>query len=258
MICKFDIYQNVKYTYDTSNNRSTSLCIGVHMLITHLMKLDCSLKTDTYSKWYHLLELEKQYKIAKFCFPDDRLRSLTAGILLRSMLSNYCGLTLSELTFSTSKLGKPFLISHPTIFFNLTHSASYVACSISSAPVGIDIEKMVQINIKEIATFFSISEQDYIFSKGSEQKRLDAFYSIWTLKEAFSKKMGCGLSIPLDSYSFSLSGKTISLSTHLKNNAQFSSQSIEKHYKFGLCSPILSENNEKRLTLTELIETIPF
>lgn len=228
------------------------------MLITHFMKLDCSLNATIWSRWYDLLELERKNKITKLRFSDDKLRSLTAGILLRSMLSHYCGLTPSELKFSTSKLGKPFLVSHPTIFFNLSHSADYIACSISSDFVGIDIEKMVPIDIKDVATFFSLSEQDYILSRENDRKRLDAFYSIWTLKEAFSKKIGGGLSIPLDSYSFSLNEDMISLSTQLKNDAKFSSRTIENHYKVGLCSPLLSENTEKHLTLTEFIKNLPF
>ncbi|XUB56316.1 hypothetical protein IGJ02_000548 [Enterococcus sp. DIV0724b] len=42
--------------------------------------------------------------------------SLTSGILLRSMLFNYYRLKPTELVFSASKHGKPFLASHPDIF----------------------------------------------------------------------------------------------------------------------------------------------
>lgn len=52
--------------------------------------------------------------------------------------------------------------------------------------------------------------------------------------------------------------KKISLSTQLKNDAHFHSSSIGDQYKLALCSPILSENIEKHLTLTEFIKTIPF
>lgn len=184
--------------------------------------------------------------------------SLTAGILLRSMLFNYYRLKPTELVFSASNHGKPFLASHPGIFFNLTHSEDYVCCSVSNAPVGIDIEQMKPIDILGIASFFSVSEQEYIHSKKTEAKQLEAVYSIWTLKEAFSKQIGLGLSVPLDTYQFILNDEKILLSTQIKNDAQFYSRTIDNHYKFALCSSILSKNIQKQLTLTELVTKVHF
>ncbi|WP_086315417.1 4'-phosphopantetheinyl transferase [Enterococcus sp. 7F3_DIV0205] len=226
------------------------------MLITHLLKLDHSLNSDTWNNWYHSLESERQNKIDNLRFPDDQLRSLTAGVLLQSMLFNYCQLPPDELFFSTSKQGKPFLASHPDIFFNLTHSGEYVCCSVSTAPVGIDIEQMESIDVNGIARFFSIHEQKYIHSRQTKTEQLDAFYSIWTLKEAFSKTVGHGLSLPMDTYHFILNGESISLSTQIKNDYQFYSRIIDNHYKFALSSSILSKNVEKHLTLTELVKTV--
>ncbi|WP_206911855.1 4'-phosphopantetheinyl transferase [Enterococcus sp. DIV0840] len=177
------------------------------MLHTVILKLNDSLNSDVWSKWFHLLELEKQNKIKTLRFADNRLRCLAAGILLRSMLFNHCQVLPSELVFSTNEKGKPFLVSHPELFFNLSHSGDYVCCSLSSSPVGVDIEKMETLDIESIASYFSIHEKKYICSKDTEQEHLDAFYSLWTLKEAFSKYIGSGLSIPLDTYSFFLNKK---------------------------------------------------
>lgn len=222
------------------------------MLITYLINLNYPLKSETWHNWYHSLESERKNKINNLRFYDDQLRSLTAGVLLQWMLFNYFQLTLDELVFSTSEQGKPFLSSHPDIFFNLAHSGEYVCCSVSTSPVGVDIEKMAMIDFNDISSFFSIHEQKYIHSRHTEQERLDAFYSIWTLKEAFSKTIGLGLSLPLDAYHFILDVKSISLATQIENNVQFYSCTIDNQYKFSLSSSILSKNIEKRLTLTEL------
>ncbi|MCB5951769.1 4'-phosphopantetheinyl transferase superfamily protein [Enterococcus sp. BWT-B8] len=224
------------------------------MLITNYLKIDCSLDSNTWSDWYSLIDIQRQNQIKKFKFSDDKLRSLAAGILLRCMLFNHCHLSLDHLTFSRSNYGKPFLASHPDIFFNLTHSSGFIACSISSLPVGIDIERMEKIDLKSISSFFSTKEQQFIHSRENQLEEIEAFYSIWTLKEAFTKKIGAGLSIPLDAYSFDLNEKTISLSKPLANDAQFYSCTIENHYKFALCSSLLDEHVENYLSLTELIK----
>lgn len=224
------------------------------MLITNYLKIDCLLDSTTWSHWYSIVDEQRQDQINKYRFPDDKLRSLTAGILLRCMLFNYCHLPLDQLNFSISSYGKPYLTSHPDLYFNLTHSSNFIACSISSLPVGIDIECIENIDLKSISSFFSTKEQQFIHSRESEIEKLDAFYSIWTLKEAFTKKIGKGLAIPLDTYSFDLTKKAISLSTSLTNDAQFYSCTIEHHYKFALCSPILEEHVENYLSLTDLIK----
>ena len=222
------------------------------MLITYIINIDCSLKSETWHNWYHSLESERKIKIDNLRFYDDQLRSLTAGVLLQWMLCKYFQLTLDELVFSTSKLGKPFLSSHPDIFFNLAHSGDYVCCSVSTSPVGVDIEQMAMIDFHDLSSFFSMHEQKYIHCRDTEQERLDAFYSIWTLKEAFSKTIGLGLSLPLDAYHFILDAETISLVTPIKNEVQFNSHTIDSQYKFALSSAILSKNIERRLTLSEL------
>ncbi len=54
--------------------------------------------------------------------------------------------------------------------------------------------------------FFSQSEQSELTSIPREQ-RAPAFYRYWTLKEAYIKAQGLGLSLPLDSFDISLTSK---------------------------------------------------
>ena len=100
--------------------------------------------------------------------------------------------------------------------FNLSHSGSYAVCAVSDAPVGVDIEvRRKNTNLKVAKRFFSQAENDYIDSFETLESREDAFYRIWTLKEAFVKATGEGLSRPLNEFSFTFtpSGITIDIET---------------------------------------------
>ena len=70
--------------------------------------------------------------------------------------------------------------------------------------VGVDVERTdrsVELSISR--RFFAPSEADFL-DRCPERQQQDCFFDIWTLKEAFIKARGRGLSIPLDAFSFSL------------------------------------------------------
>lgn len=77
--------------------------------------------------------------------------------------------------------------------FNIAHSGELVACAFSKKqPVGLDIEKIRTINLADF---------DYILNEVDHQSILQAnnqyqaFFKIWTIKEAVTKAIGRGLAI---------------------------------------------------------------
>lgn len=76
--------------------------------------------------------------------------------------------------------GKPFFPDRPDICFNLSHSHGAAACAIHDKPVGVDIEKLRPAP-KRLAN-------------GMED---DAFFRLWTAKEATVKKQGSGVGVLL-------------------------------------------------------------
>ena len=82
--------------------------------------------------------------------------------------------------------GKPFFEDYPDFYFNISHSENLIAVAVADSPVGVDIEKKRDANLKIAERFFSEREKD--FAKDS-----DSFFYVWTRKEALLKKTGEGL-----------------------------------------------------------------
>ena len=79
------------------------------------------------------------------------------------------------------------------ILFNIAHSGNVVACAFSDElKIGLDIEKIRELNLNNF---------DYILNELDHQNiekainRYEAFFKIWTIKEAVTKALGKGLSI---------------------------------------------------------------
>src|SRR5690606_38644752 len=95
-----------------------------------------------------------------------------------------------------------FLPAHPDLHFNLSHSGSIMALAVTRAgPVGVDVERIDASRSMEelVARNFAPGEQA-AFLALPEGERTDAFFEIWTRKEAFLKVTGEGLFRGLDSF----------------------------------------------------------
>jgi 4'-phosphopantetheinyl transferase len=142
----------------------------------------------------------------------DRAAYVAAHALLRQVLSTYDSIPPSAWTFDIRAEGKPVLSGrHPTdLSFNLSHTCGLVACvACRTRDVGIDVESIdPRVEALEIASrFFSESELAGLRTS-VESERPARFAEIWTLKEAYVKATGAGLSTPLHTYAFGYEGAT--------------------------------------------------
>ena len=96
-----------------------------------------------------------------------------------------------SLVFSENKNGKPYFTNFPDFYFNISHSADGIAIAVDTKEIGIDIEKIRDVNLRVADRFFTDEEKKYVY-KDEEfcQKR---FFEIWTKKEAYVKKHGLKL-----------------------------------------------------------------
>lgn len=140
----------------------------------------------------------------------DRALFLWARGLMRTVLASYLGCSCREVRFAANDFGKPILQvdGPPPLHFNLTHSRGAIALAVSGGrDVGIDVEERGR-NVEYLALaerFFAESEARHL--RGLDADELPgAFFAIWTLKEAFVKGIGRGLTFPLEAFCFDLDG----------------------------------------------------
>ncbi len=170
------------------------------MLDVSILNADPDLSPSDFSDLCLLVSPEKRKRIERYRFFRDARNSLLGDILVRLAVGGMTGLPNSRLFFGTEKNGKPFLLDHPHVHFNVSHTSHYVAVAVDDTPVGLDIESLSSDRTDIAKRFFAPDENEYILSCPAE-RRPRAFYEIWTKKESFTKWDGSGLSKPLTSFS---------------------------------------------------------
>lgn len=134
-----------------------------------------------------------------------RRLSLGAGLLLDQGLKRF-GLRERTEAFATVENGKPCLLHHPEIQFNLSHSGSMVMAAFSSCPVGCDVEKKQKARMDVAKRFFAPAEQRTLLAARTEEERDILFSRLWTLKESYLKVGGQGMAMALGSFAITLGG----------------------------------------------------
>ena len=165
-----------------------------------IIKNDCEIPPTIFKKLISNLSEEENLSINKKIRKIHRDIILLSRLLLKYVLINEYNLKTSEIELFTGEFGKPYLKKPQNLFFNISHSGNYAALAFSGSEVGVDIELRKQTNISSVVSFFCKAEQDYIESF-NENEKLEAFYSIWTLKESYIKALGIGLQRGLDTFS---------------------------------------------------------
>ncbi len=127
-----------------------------------------------------------------------------AHSLLRECLRHRGIIYDDSLVFSSGEHGKPALSGYTDVHFNLSHAAGIAACIVSSRECGIDCEMVREYRPNVIRRAFS-EEEKRLMEETPESERSLMFFRLWTLKEAYVKAIGIGISYPLDTASFSFS-----------------------------------------------------
>jgi 4'-phosphopantetheinyl transferase len=147
------------------------------------------------------LSKDEQAAANKFHFDRDRRRYIISHSTLRKILSQYLRTSDTKIKFTHDKFGKPALESNAVqINFNMSHSGDMALFAIASRKsVGVDIEYIHPIeDLQGVAKSFLSTAEKKEFLDIPEEMQLEAFFRGWTRKEALSKAIGKGISLPLD------------------------------------------------------------
>lgn len=133
-----------------------------------------------------------------------RRRWIASHIALRQVLATELDVPAQSLEFATDAAGKPRLAgAHGgALEFSLSHSAALAVIAVSrTVPVGADVELVESITDTHAVArrHFSHDEWHALESLAGDE-RVEAFYRIWTRKEAYIKATGAGLGHALDRF----------------------------------------------------------
>lgn len=135
-----------------------------------------------------------QDKVRKYSRWQDAQLSILGRFLLIEGIKKIYGKDCTKSSIQYTKYRKPYFEDHP-FKFNISHSGEMVVCALcKESEIGIDVELMSNIDIKDFK--LQMTENEWNIIETSNDKR-EAFFSYWTQKEAALKAHSHGLMLPL-------------------------------------------------------------
>ena len=144
------------------------------------------------------------------CFAAQNDRTL---FIQRRAFRRFCGARvlgtsqpLSKIAFGETENGRPYLSDLPDVWFSFSSCRFGFAGAWSwTHGIGVDCEDQTRkLEVAELAhRFFSGAEARAVEGPGGELSH-QAFFQLWSLKEAALKSIGEGLPFGLDAFEFSL------------------------------------------------------
>ena len=154
------------------------------------------------------LDRDDWAELSRIRHEPTRKRKIAVRTVLRFALSKAVGgqVPSSAWRFARSPGGRPFVaLRIPKVYFSVSHTDGLSVIAVSRiCPVGIDTEvEQSRADTQFIQSFLSRRELVAIASIAPEE-RPAALMRFWTLKEAYAKLVGIGVSADFRSLEFAL------------------------------------------------------
>ena len=186
--------------------------------------------------WKYLekgISVQEKNKAGQFVFSEDKRACVAAHWLKRRMLSR-ADPSIDPLSwnFEFGVHGKPLVAGRSDLHFNLSHCKGLVACALRrDGSVGIDVEFTDQPAPREVAAHYFSELEAAWWRAQPEAVKTRAFFNIWTMKEAFVKATGSGLSHSIQNFSVCAESLSLLSNDDLARGAQ--------SWRFHLAEPSL-------------------
>ena len=133
---------------------------------------------------------QRREQALKFKYELGQRLCVLAYQLLKQGLREEYGIMENPI-FEYNEHGKPSIVGHPEIFFNLSHCKYAAVCAIYDQPVGIDVESIREYNDGLVR--YTMNDEEILEIESAENPA-SAFIRLWTMKEATMKLIGTGIS----------------------------------------------------------------
>ncbi len=180
------------------------------------LHLWCSIPDSTVpaAELERLLQPEELARGRAMGMTHRRREYLLTRTLVRRALSAYSPTAPSAWRFRSGPHGRPELDPPAPLRFNLSNCDGLVACLVGlDRELGVDVEPVDRAaDVLELAgRILSAAERRELAELATTVARHDLALSLWTLKEAYLKARGLGLTLPPEALTFSTAPGAISL-----------------------------------------------
>jgi 4'-phosphopantetheinyl transferase len=150
-----------------------------------------------------VLSADEKERARRFRNISDRKRYLIARGSLRRLLGYYVASAPDRLQFTYNAFGKPSLsgqASEAVLNFSVSHSEDRALFGFArERKIGVDLEYIrPDINVVELAKRYFSPDEYRRLRRLPANEQCEAFYCVWTRKEAYFKACGEGLSFGLE------------------------------------------------------------
>ena len=179
----------------------------LHASVVQIWQTRLSERQDLVEPLWSALPKSEQQQADRFRIPACRERYVLGRAMLRELLSAQLGAAPSKIELHYTPHGKPRLaLPDSDLAFNLSHSGDQVILALAKAmQIGVDVEQIRVVERRDqIAEGILGSSELAQFTLLGDADRQQAFFRVWTRKEAIVKAHGRGLLFPLTEVEVSL------------------------------------------------------
>jgi len=154
-----------------------------------MIYLNDDLETFDWQAALPLLSEQRRQQCLKFKHELGRKTCAAAYLLLCQGLRREYGIEEPPV-FEYGEHGKPAIVGHPEICFNMSHCREAALCVLSDRPVGVDVESIRRYS--ESLARYTMNDREMQLILQAPRPEVE-FTRLWTLKEAVVKRSGEGI-----------------------------------------------------------------
>ena len=148
----------------------------------------------SYERWGSMLAPSEALDADKIQNPHLRQRFIVSRGLRRRVLSKSVGQPPQHLSFVDQGGRKPRLAESNGWDFNISHAGDYVALAVRRGNVGIDLELMREVReMTSLVLRYFHPDESRAWNALDAGLRKEAFFVLWSAREAAMKCLGLGL-----------------------------------------------------------------
>jgi 4'-phosphopantetheinyl transferase len=178
---------------------ATGASPGLSEIHVWLVRLDSV--RQHWPRWAEALAPEETARADRYLRAEDRYRFGATRAVLRRLLGEQLGLTPTEVRLEYNRFGKPGLPAPDNplrLNISVSHSGDFALLGFARGrPLGVDLEAFRRDSeYRELAAAVCDEREVSALAALPKDERLPELLRYWTLKEAYVKALGVGLTFP--------------------------------------------------------------